>query len=152
MNLANNGFQVHGSDEIGHAILRKRLRRNQVLEFFAKLPSRVVAMEASAGAHHWGRKIGGLDHDIKLIPSAYVKPFVKRQKNDMADAEAICDAASRPTMRFSWASLSSELCELTEAACRRSELALADHVGRPNACEGLKSITGHSQIVLQIKQ
>lgn len=81
-------------------MLRKKLRRDQVLDFFGRLPPCVVAMEACGGAHFWGREIGKLGHEVRLIPPAYVKPFVKRQKNDAADAEAICEAAVRPTMRF----------------------------------------------------
>ncbi len=81
-------------------MLRKRLRRSQVLEFVAQLPPCVVAMEACGGAHFWGREIGRLGHEVRLIPPAYVRPFVKRQKSDAADAEAICEAAQRPTMRF----------------------------------------------------
>jgi transposase len=79
---------------------RKRLSRSQVLTFFAKQPRCTVAMEACATAHEWGRTIGELGHEIRLIPPAYVKPFVKRQKNDTSDAEAIAEAAARPTMRF----------------------------------------------------
>ena len=100
LDLAKNVFQVHGADAAGRAVLRKKLRRDQVLAFFGQLPACVVAMEACGGAHFWGREIGKIGHEVRLIPPAYVKPFVKRQKNDMADAEAICEAAQRPTMRF----------------------------------------------------
>ena len=100
LDLAKNVFQVHGADGAGRAVLRKKIRRAQVLEFFSQLPSCIVAMEACGGAHFWGRTIGALGHTVKLIPPAYVKPFVKRQKNDAADAEAICEATMRPTMRF----------------------------------------------------
>ena len=100
LDLAKHVFQVHGADALGRPVLRKRLRRGQVLEFFSRQPRCIVAMEACSGAHFWGREIGRLGHEVRLIPPAYVKPFVKRQKNDAADAEAICEAALRPTMRF----------------------------------------------------
>jgi transposase len=100
IDLAKSVFQVHGSGSDGSVIFRKKLRRDQVMTFFASLPRCIVAMEACASAHYWAREIGELGHDTRLIPPAYVKPFVKRQKNDMADAEAICEAAQRPTMRF----------------------------------------------------
>lgn len=100
LDLAKNVFQVHGADGAGRAVLRNKLRRAQVLAFFEKLSPHVVAMEACGGAHYWGREIDKLCHEVRLIPPAYVKPFVKRQKNDAADAEAICEAALRPTMRI----------------------------------------------------
>jgi len=100
LDLAKSVFQVHGADPSGAVLVRKKLRRDQVLGFFATLPRCVVAMEACASAHYWAREIAALGHDTRLIPPAYVKPFVKRQKNDMADAESICEAAQRPTMRF----------------------------------------------------
>ena len=100
LDLAKNTFQAHGADASGTPVLRKKLRRDQVLSFFAAQPPCTVAMEACPGAHYWGREIGKLGHAVRLIAPQYVKPFVKRQKNDSADAEAICEAASRPTMRF----------------------------------------------------
>lgn len=99
LDLAKNAFQIHGADEAGLAVIRKQLRRRQVLEFLGLQPRCVVAMEACSGAHFWGRETAKLGHEVRLISPAYVKPFLKRQKNDMADAEAICEAAQHPTMR-----------------------------------------------------
>jgi transposase len=100
LDLAKHVFQAHGASASGAVLFRKRLRREQVLRFFASQPRCRVAMEACASGHYWARAISDLGHEVRLIPPAYVKPFVKRQKNDMADAEAICEAAQRPTMRF----------------------------------------------------
>jgi hypothetical protein len=90
-------FQVHGADVPGRGVLRKKLRRDRVLPFFSQLARCVVAMEACSGAHFWGREIGKPGHELRLILPAHVQPLVKRQKDDAADAEAICEAAMRPT-------------------------------------------------------
>jgi transposase len=100
LDLAKNSFQLHGASADGAVVFRKKLSRSQLLKFLAAQPRCIVAMEACASAHHWGRAFGELGHDVRLIAPIYVKPFVKRQKNDAADAEAICEAAQRPTMRF----------------------------------------------------
>jgi transposase len=100
VDLAKNVFQVHGVDAAGGVVVRRQLRRGQVLRFFAKQPPCLVGMEACATAHHWAREIASLGHQVRLMPPRYVKPYVKRNKNDMADAEAICEAVTRPTMRF----------------------------------------------------
>jgi transposase len=100
LDLAKNVFQVHGADAAGTPVLRKQLRRAQMAEFFAQQPPCVVAMEACGGAHHWGRKLRALGHQVRLIAPQYVKPYVKSQKNDAADAAAICEAATRGHMRF----------------------------------------------------
>ena len=97
--LAKTVFQVHGADGEGRAVLRRKLRRGKVLAFFAGLPSCLIGMEACASAHYWAREIQALGHEVRLIPPQYVRPFVKTNKNDAADAEAICEAVTRPTMR-----------------------------------------------------
>ena len=100
VDLAKNVFQVHGCDASGRVVLQRQLRRNAVEKFFAKLSPCKVGMEACGSAHHWARVISRHGHEVKLMPPAYVKPYVKRNKNDGRDAEAICEAMSRPTMRF----------------------------------------------------
>jgi transposase len=100
LDLAKTVFQVHGVDASGAVAIRKTLRRSQVLPFFAKLPPCLVGMEACGTSHHWARELDKLGHKVKLMPPAYVKPYVKRGKTDANDAEAICEAVTRPTMRF----------------------------------------------------
>lgn len=100
IDLAKRVFQLHGARYNGSVAFRKKLSRGQLLAFIARHPKCVIAMEACATAHGWGREFGKLGHEVRLIPPVYVKPFVKRQKNDAADAEAIVEAALRPTMRF----------------------------------------------------
>ncbi len=100
LDLAKNVFQAHGAAADGSVVFRRKLSRGQILKFLSDQAPCMVAMEACAGAHHWARTIRSLGHTVRLIPPAYVKPFVKRQKNDAADAEAIAEAAARPTMRF----------------------------------------------------
>jgi len=100
IDLAKNVFQVHGIDERGKVALRRQLKRHQVAPFFANLPPCVIGMEACASAHHWGRTLQRLGHTVRLMAPQFVKPYVKSNKNDVADAEAICEAVSRPNMRF----------------------------------------------------
>jgi transposase len=100
LDLAKSVFQVHGVDAAGEVVFRRKLRRAQLLRFFAQQPACRVGMEACASSHHWARELTALGHEVKLMPAQYVKPYVKRGKNDAADAEAICEAVSRPTMRF----------------------------------------------------
>jgi len=100
LDIAKNVFQVHGVDASGEVILGRRLRRGQVEGFFAKFLPAVIGIEACGSAHHWGRVLCSLGHDVKLMPPAYVKPYVRRNKTDGRDAEAICEAVGRPTMRF----------------------------------------------------
>ncbi len=100
LDLAKNVFQVHGVDEHGKAVLRKTLKRAQVLAFFANVPTCLIGMEACAGAHYWARELAQLGHTVKLIAPQFVKPYVKGNKNDANDAEAICEAVGRPNMRF----------------------------------------------------
>jgi transposase len=100
LDIAKSVFQAHGVDVEGHVIIRRQLKRRYVLAFFQKLPPCLVGIEACASSHHWSRELQSLGHTVRLMPPAYVKPYVKRQKNDTADAEAICETVTRPTMRF----------------------------------------------------
>jgi len=100
IDLAKSVFQVHGVDADGAIVVKRKLRRAQILTFFAGLEPCLVGMEACAGAHFWARELQALGHDVRIMPPSYVKPYVKRGKTDAADAEAICEAVTRPTMRF----------------------------------------------------
>ena len=100
LDLAKNVFQVHGVDASGEAAIRRQLRRRQVLPFFKKLAPCLIGVEACATSHYWARELGALGHTVRIMPANYVKPYVKRNKNDATDAEAICEAVTRPTMRF----------------------------------------------------
>ena len=100
LDIEKSVFQVHGIDTEGNVLIRRQLKRRYVLAFFQKLPPCLVGIEACATSHHWSRELKALGHTVRLMPPAYVKPYVKRQKNDAADAEAICEAVTRANMRF----------------------------------------------------
>jgi len=100
LDIAKSVFQVHAVDAKGNVVLRRQIKRRYVLAFFQKLPPCLVGIEACASAHHWSRQLQALGHTVRLMPPAYVTPYVKRHKNDAIDAEAICEAVTRPNMRF----------------------------------------------------
>lgn len=100
LDIAKSVFQVHGVDAQGNVVIRRQLKRRYMLDFFQKLPPCLVGIEACASSHHWSRELRALGHKVRLMPPAYEKPYVKRQKNDATDAEAICEAVGRPNMRF----------------------------------------------------
>ena len=134
LDLAKRVFQAHGCADDGTVMFRKKLPRSRLLPFLASLPNCVVAMEACASAHYWGREIGRIGHEVRLIPPAYVKPFVKRQKNDAADAEAICEAAQRPTMRF--VAVKSEEKQALAVAFKARDLLVRQRTQTINALRG----------------
>ncbi len=134
LDLAKTVFQAHGAGSDGSVVFRRKLSRAQLLKFMAAQPPCVVAMEACASAHHWGRAICDLGHEVRLIPPAYVKPFVKRQKNAMADAEAIAEAVSRPTMRF--VAVKSEAQQAAAMAYRTRDLLVRQRTQTINAARG----------------
>ena len=141
LDLAKRVFQAHGADASGRLVFRKRLVRAKLLEFFAAQPPCTVAMEACAGAHHWAREIEKLGHTVRLIPPAYVKPYVKRQKNDTADAEAICEAAQRPSMRF--VPVKSEAQQASGVVFRARDLLVRQRTQCINALRGHLSEYGY---------
>jgi transposase len=141
LDIAKRVFQAHGADAAGHVVFRKRLTRAKLLEFFVAQPPCVVAMEACGGSHHWAREIGKLGHTVRLIPPAYVKPFVKRQKNDAADAEAICEAAQRPGMRF--VPVKDEAQQANSVVFRARDLLVRQRTQCINALRGHLAEYGH---------
>ena len=120
LDIAKSVFQVHGVDTNGLVVVRRQLKRRCVLAFFKQLPPCLVGIEACASSHYWSRELQGLGHNVRLMPPAYVKPYVKRQKNDAADAEAICEAVTRanmrscqrrrPSNRAGWCSIARAIC------------------------------------------
>ena len=146
MDTSKHVFQLHGVNGAEQPILRRKLRRKQMVEFFEKLPATVIAIEACGASHHWARLLGSLGHEVRLIPPQLVKPYVKRGKNDAADAEALCEAMSRPTMRFVPAKSAEQQAALMMIGVRdrlvRSRTQLANAI-RGHAAEfGLTAATG----------
>lgn len=134
LDLAKNTFQAHGENADGSVAFRRKLRRDKVTTFFAEQPRCTVAMEACASAHFWARSLQELGHEVRLVPPVYVKPFVKRQKNDAADAEAIAEAASRPTMRF--VAVKSEAKQAQGMAFKTRDLLVRQRTQTINALRG----------------
>jgi len=134
LDIAKNVFQLHGVDAQGQVVLRKALRRANMIAFFTKLPPCLIGMEACATAHHWARTLMELGHEVRLISPAYVKPFVKRQKNDAADAAAICEAVVRPSMRF--VSVKSKQQQATLMLHSARELLISHRTALMNALRG----------------
>ena len=135
LDIAKQVFHAHGADASGAMLFSRRIPRQKLMAFFAAQPRCVVALEACAGAHHWGRELMKLGHEVRLIPPVYVKPFVKRQKNDAADAQAICEAAQRPTMRF--VPVKSEEQQASAAVFRARDLLVRQRTQLLNALRGL---------------
>jgi transposase len=143
LDVAKQVFHVHGADASGAMVFSRRITRQKLIAFFASQPRCTVAMEACAGSHHWGRELMKLGHEVRLIAPAYVKPFVKRQKNDAADAQAICEAAQRPTMRF--VPVKSEQQQASAAVFRARDLFVRQRTQFINALRGL--VAEHGWVV-----
>ena len=134
LDIAKSSFQVHGADACGKVVLRKRLRRGKLLEFFANLPRSRVGMEACGGAHYWARELTKLGHEVRLMPPQYVKPYVKTNKHDAADAEGCCEAVRRPTMRF--VPVKNEMQQALLMLHRIRDRQIAERTGTINAIRG----------------
>jgi len=152
LDLAKSVFQVHGVDAQGQVVERKRLRRGQVRKFFAGLPPCLVGMEACASAHYWARELSRLGHTVRLMPPAYVKPYVKTNKNDPNDAEGICEAVQRPNMRFVSVKTPDQQAVLQLHGARdllvRQQVALSNQMRSVLAEHGIVLPRGH-QVVLR---
>lgn len=140
LDIAKQVFHVHGADASGAMMISQRITRAKLSDFFASQPRCVVALEACGGSHHWARELKRLGHEVRLIPPAYVKPFVKRQKNDAADAEAICEAAQRPSMRF--VPVKSEEQQASAVVFRARDLLVRQRTQLINALRGLLAECG----------
>lgn len=134
LDIAKNVFHAHGTDTSGKPLFSRKISRTKLLEFFAKQPPCLVALEACGGAHHWARELALQGHQVRLIPPAYVKPFVKRNKNDAVDAEAICEAAQRPNMRF--VAIKSEEQQASALVFRTRDLMVRQRTQLINAIRG----------------
>lgn len=134
LDIAKNVFHAHGADSSGRALFSRKISRTKLLQFFTKQPRCLVALEACGGAHHWARELTLLGHQVRLIPPAYVKPFVKRNKNDAVDAEAICEAAQRPNMRF--VAIKSEEQQVSALVFRTRDLLVRQRTQLINAIRG----------------
>lgn len=134
LDIAKSVFHAHGADASGRVVFSRRLTRARLLDFFARQAPCVVALEACGGAHHWARELKALGHDVRLIPPAYVKPFLKRGKSDALDAEAICEAAQRPSMRF--AAIKTEEQQASAMVFRTRDLLVRQRTQLINAIRG----------------
>ena len=134
LDLAKSVFQVHGVDTCGKVVIVRQLRRSEVLKFFAKLPACLIGMEACATAHFWARELSALGHRVRMMPANYVKPYVKRSKTDAADAAAICEAVTRPSMRFVAAKSSEQQANLMFHRTR--DMLVKTRTGLVNALRG----------------
>lgn len=134
LDIAKNVFHAYDADASGKQVFSRRITRGKVLAFFAEQRKCLVALEACGGAHHWARELKRMGHDVRLIPPAYVKPFVKRQKNDAVDAEAICEAVQRPNMRF--VAIKSEEQQASALVFRTRDLLVRQRTQTINAIRG----------------